>query len=428
MTRSPPPRLPPKPAMKRNSPQSLRRDAVLLRRDTTGERRAVFRLVTQSVDRHGTVIEPAGVDFSHHQAAGSPFLWMHEAGGDIGRAPPPDVVIGRVAEYLQTPQALDIVVIFHDDGPGGLATKCWEKVQAGLIRMVSIGAFAHETETRTVNGAQVLVYTKTELVEASLVIVGSNRDALRLDRAAVLRVLDNMTKEIPMDKAALCKLLNLDEAADRETAEAALIKYLTETSDAPEARKAAAEALDQNFPESPEGEDMTRAQAEDDETKTEVEALRTANAELTRALQAAKAEQAAAPKPEQVAAETVKREAQIAADVDRWIGEGRVQRSERSKWINDHRAGKAAKVVRHIPVGTWTSNQRLSGGTVGTPVDDLPARPETETRGIARSLVAAARSMNRDSKAGAAAQQAAAQTETQTEAKSLVAQARALRG
>ena len=234
-----------------------------------------------------------------------------------------------------------------------------------------------------------------------------------------------------MDKQVLCKLLSIEETADRETVEAALVKYLTETSDAPEARKAAAAAVDEFFPESPEApisEGAERAADADDETKTEVEALRTANAELTRALQAAKAEQAAAPKPEQIQADAVKREAALSKDVDQWVTEGRIQRAERDKWLADHRAGKAARIVRHIPQGTWTTNQRLSGGAVGTPVTDLPAQPETTTRSIARGLVAQARTMNRGTKAGAAAQQAAAQTETQTEAKSLVAAARALRG
>ena len=228
-----------------------------------------------------------------------------------------------------------------------------------------------------------------------------------------------------MDKQVLCKLLSIEETADRETVEAALVKYLTETSDAPEARKAAAAAVDEFFPESPEAPISERAADADDETNTEMEALRAANAELSRALAAVKAEQAAAPKPEQVAAETVKREALIAADVDRWIGEGRVQRAERSKWINDHRAGKAAKVVRHIPQGTWTTSQRLMSGNVGTEIADLPAAPVSPLKREAKALVAQARSMDRSGVIKpAAAEQDPAANVVKSEARKLVAQAR----
>ena len=94
--------------------RTLRRDAGLLRRDiTSGARRAVFRLVTPTIDRYQTVIDPQGVMLDEHKAAGSPFLWMHSSGDGFGPAPPPDVVIGRVVEYAQSAAALDITVEFR---------------------------------------------------------------------------------------------------------------------------------------------------------------------------------------------------------------------------------------------------------------------------------------------------------------------------
>lgn len=417
--------------------QAIRRDAALLRRDTdTGARRATFRLCTPAIDRHGTIILPEGVDLTAHKAAGSPFLWMHEIGDGFGSVPPPDVVIGRVVEYEQSSKALDITVEFDDDGPQGLASRCWAKVQAGLLRSVSIGASPVTTETRKVAGADVLVYTKTELWEASLVILGSNREALRIDRAAALRALDNLTKETAkMDKAALCKLLGIEETADREAAEKACMDYLVKTDDA-EARKAAAAALDEYFKEAapaekpaekPEDPPAERAADEPAAKDEDVETMRAANAELTRALAAAQASIAAAPKPADVAAETVKREAALAADVDKWITEGRARREERAIWLERHRNGKAANVVRHIPKGAWTTSQRLAGGAVGTPVTDLPAAPETPVKREARALVAQARGLDRGGNpkppAGGEAPSA-----TKSEAKRLVEQARGLRG
>ena len=198
--------------------------------------------VIAEIARDGMILLPEGVDCAAHKAAGSPFIWCHDQSA-------PDNAIGRVVEYQQSPAALDIVVEFADDGPDGLASKCWAKVQAGLIRSVSIGAAPLATETRQVGGRPVLVVTRSELLEASLVIIGSDRGAVRLDRAAVLRALDTLTKETPrMDKAELAKTLNIGEDADREAAEAACMKYLAGDD---EAKMAVVKALDEFYPESP---------------------------------------------------------------------------------------------------------------------------------------------------------------------------------
>ena len=404
--------------------KNVRRNATLLHRDAAGARRATFRLCTPAVARDGMVLLPEGIDLTAHKLAGSPFLWCHDTSD-------PDNAIGKVVEYQQSPEALDIVVDFDDDGPAGLASRCWAKVQADLIRSVSTFAAAIATETRQIGGRPVLVVTRSELQEASLVIVGSDRGAVRLDRAAVLRALDSLKETPRMDKTALCKMLGIAEDADRETAEAGLVKYLTETSDAPDARKAAAAAVDEHYPEPAPAAGEPAERAADAETgkDEEIEAMRAANQELTRALAAAQAAQAAAPKAEQVAAEAVKREAKIAADVDAWIAEGRVRRSARDEYIAKHRAGKALAVVRNIPAGAWTTGQRLSGGNVGTEVTDLPAQPETAIRRDAKALVQQARGMDRSGYAPSAAP-AAQQNDSavKSEAKRLIEQARGVRG
>lgn len=402
--------------------KNVRRNATLLHRDAAGARRATFRLCTPAVARDGMVLLPEGIDLTAHKLAGSPFVWCHDTSD-------PDNAIGKVVEYKQSPEALDIVVDFDDDGPQGLASRCWAKVQADLIRSVSIFAAAIATETRQIGGRAVLVVTRSELQEASLVIVGSDRGAVRLDRAAVLRALDTLTKEPKsMDKAELAKTLGIGEDADREAAEAAVMKYLAGDD---EGKQAIVKALDECYPEPAPaaGEPAERAADAEKGKDEEVEALRAANTELTRALAAAQAAQAAAPKAEQVAAEAVKREAKIAADVDAWIAEGRVQRAARAEYLEKHRNGKAAAIVRNIPAGAWTTGQRLAGGAVGTEVTDLPAKPETALRRDAKSLVAQARSMDRSGYVVGTAP-AAQQNDSavKSEAKRLIEQARGLRG
>jgi len=163
--------------------------APLLQRQASAARRIWFRLVTRDVDRHGTIIEPAGVDTTAFKA-NPVFLWMHQSGGEgLPEQPPPDVVIGRVVNIDQVYEHLDIEVEFDDDGEDGLATTCYRKVLKGFIRMVSIGCNPTSEAIVSIRGQDVLTYPTSELLECSLVIIGSNRAASKLDRAAVAAVL-----------------------------------------------------------------------------------------------------------------------------------------------------------------------------------------------------------------------------------------------
>ena len=174
---------------------SLRRIGTpLLNRATPGDRQVWFRLVTRDVDRHGTIIEPAGVD-TRAFLANPVFLWMHDSGGGDRPTPPPDVVIGRVVEIDQTAEHFDICCEFDDDGPSGLATTCYRKVKAGFLRAVSIGCNALAETRTTIDGVEVPVYTAVELLECSLVIIGSNRGALKLDRAAAAAMVARLDSE-----------------------------------------------------------------------------------------------------------------------------------------------------------------------------------------------------------------------------------------
>ena len=174
---------------------SLRRTGTpLLNRATPGDRQVWFRLVTRDVDRHGTIIEPAGVD-TRAFLANPVFLWMHDSGGGDRPTPPPDVVIGRVVEIDQTAEHFDICCEFDDDGPSGLATTCYRKVKAGFLRAVSIGCNALAETRTTIDGVEVPVYTAVELLECSLVIIGSNRGALKLDRAAAAAMVARLDSE-----------------------------------------------------------------------------------------------------------------------------------------------------------------------------------------------------------------------------------------
>lgn len=172
-----------------------------------------FRLVTPAIDRHGTIIRPEGVKTERY-AANPVFLWMHESSGGLTSAPPPDVVIGRTVEWDQSDAAFDILVEFDEGSP--FALECLRKVRAKLIGMVSIGFKVLKEHTEDVNGRKAVpIYDEVELLEASLVIIGSNPEALALRRsmAALLGAGGDLSEgvEVPTVQASVVQALQVPD-------------------------------------------------------------------------------------------------------------------------------------------------------------------------------------------------------------------------
>lgn len=384
-----------------------------------GEREIWFRLMTRDVDSHGTIIEPGGVDLSRY-LLNPLFLWMHQSGCEDGAVPDPSVVIGQCVAHDQTREYLDLCIKFDTDE---LASACYEKAKGGYLRGTSIDADVLEKAETVIQGQAVKVLTRTRLNEASLVILPSNPGAVKLTRQSALRALRSMEKKT-MNREDLMKALNLSEGGSREDAEKALLKYLVETSDAPDARKAMADALDSAFPEQAPDEAPVVAKREGegaDESKdkdAEIEALRSANEEMGKALERAKRGMVQA---KDEAKDAVKREAKIQSDVQRWAAEGRIDKDESESWAAKHRAGKAERVVRMIPAGAFTCGRIADEGAPVSPAD-VPAKPERVTRSVAKTLVSEASAMDKNGTAHASAPTVGA---SKSEAKALIEQARA---
>lgn len=198
-----------------------------------------------------------------------------------------------------------------------------------------------------------------------------------------------------MDKGEFCKAVGIGEDASREAAEDGVLNYLTDTGDDAEKRKAVRAALDQHFPEkkpddAPGGGEGGGAPAadpkkDDDKGDTEKTALREALSLTQRELARVKAQ----------TAEVVKREAQLAADVDGWQSQGRIPAGATAKaeWLERHRKGDAQSVVNLIARGTYSSSgQRLHSGGVGTPVDvpreEEEGGPKADAEAITRRVEA----------------------------------------
>jgi HK97 family phage prohead protease len=155
-----------------------------------------FRASTNDLDRHGTIVEPRGIDTENFEQ-NPVFMWGHDAYGDVA---PPDLenVLGRVVDFRTTNDAFDIGVEWaqHDR-----AIMARDLVRAGFLSAVSVGFIPdpEEMTTRSVDGADIPVYQRTELVEVSLVPVPSNPNAVALMRSLRLPV---CSQPSPSDKDA----------------------------------------------------------------------------------------------------------------------------------------------------------------------------------------------------------------------------------
>jgi HK97 family phage major capsid protein len=79
------------------------RAAAIEQTDTT----TWFRASTNDIDRHGTIVEPRGIDTANY-SANPVFMWGHDAYGSGGGPPDLENVLGRVIDYRKDDSAFDI--------------------------------------------------------------------------------------------------------------------------------------------------------------------------------------------------------------------------------------------------------------------------------------------------------------------------------
>lgn len=125
-----------------------------------------FVVSTPEIDRYGTIIVPSGIDYSSYM--NNPVvLAQHESEKwPIGRC----LGFAMNGENLEATMQVECIT---EDG------KTLNKlIDAGFVRAVSVGIIPIETEEQNIDGQKVTVYTKSELVEFSVVSVPANRTAL----------------------------------------------------------------------------------------------------------------------------------------------------------------------------------------------------------------------------------------------------------
>lgn len=121
---------------------------------------------TPEIDRYGTIIIPAGIDFSAYMS--NPIVLAQH---DSQRFP-----VGRCLGLYMNGENLEATMQIECITNEGKELNAL--IDAGFVKAVSVGIIPKEVEEQIINGETVKVFTKSELVEFSIVSVPANRGAL----------------------------------------------------------------------------------------------------------------------------------------------------------------------------------------------------------------------------------------------------------
>ena len=207
------------------------------------------RLTNDSLNSYGTRVLTDGLDIEQYNR-NPVLLWMHQRGQ----------VIGTVTDLMR--EHGEITGLLNFDEASELSQRCKKQWEFGSLRMVSVGIDILEWSNDpylAVEGQTMATITKSKLTEVSVVDIGANDDAIRLNYqgqqlnlsaggACPLPSLYNQSNQpqstypTEMDTKVLALKLGLPEGAD-ETAIYAKIDEIKATSAEVETLRAEKEAV-----------------------------------------------------------------------------------------------------------------------------------------------------------------------------------------
>jgi hypothetical protein len=174
-------------------PKTVIREAVIraLTEDNIKNREAEFVISTEAIDSYDTIFKIDGWDFTRYQ--NNPIVaYGHRTWSDN-----PDMILGTSEVRIEGNQLIG-VVRFETAEVNPTADKVWKKVQAGTLRMASVGANPIEWRMGVAADGEnpgVLYFTRTELLEWSIVPLGSNPEALKRSAETLESIRSELTKE-----------------------------------------------------------------------------------------------------------------------------------------------------------------------------------------------------------------------------------------
>ena len=168
-------------------------------------REAEFVISTESPDTYGTVFKISGWNLQRYEQ--NPIVcYQHRSSSDN-----PDMILGTSTVRIDGDQ-LVAVVRFESAEINPLAEKVWQKVQAGTLRMASVGANilrGHWGDKKLGEDPELIYFDETELREWSIVALGSNPDAVKRNAESMEEIRNAIPKleeeEKPAPAAATIK-------------------------------------------------------------------------------------------------------------------------------------------------------------------------------------------------------------------------------
>lgn len=174
----------------------ITRDVVFEIRELTPamieNREAEFVISSEAVDTYDTVFVAEGGEFERYN--NNPIVaYGHKTWSDD-----PDMILGT-SEVRQEGKFTIGKVRFEDAETNPVAEKVFKKIQAKTLRMASIGANVKEWrygDAQKGENPGVIYFTRWELLEWSIVPIGSNKDALVRNAQTVEEMRNEIAKDI----------------------------------------------------------------------------------------------------------------------------------------------------------------------------------------------------------------------------------------
>ena len=161
--------------------------------DKNKENREVeFMISDETPDTYGTVFKISGWDLKRYE--NNPIVfYAHKSYSDN-----PDMVIGTSTLRIENNQLI-AVLRFENAEDNPLAEKVRKKVLNGTLRMASIGANpkkGHYGDEKLGENRDLIYFDEQELLEWSIVPIGSNPDALKRSQETIEEIRTQMRNNI----------------------------------------------------------------------------------------------------------------------------------------------------------------------------------------------------------------------------------------
>lgn len=157
-------------------------------------REVEFVISTEAPDTYGTVFKISGWDLKRYENNPVVF-YAHKSYSDN-----PDMIIGTSTVRVED-NLLIGKVRFESAELNPVAEKVFQKIQAGTLRMASIGANpkkGHWGDEKLGEDRDLIYFDEQELLEWSIVPLGSNPEALKREAQTIEEIRTLITKENPV--------------------------------------------------------------------------------------------------------------------------------------------------------------------------------------------------------------------------------------